>query len=247
VATAAGVLCNGLPTYASYRTLNDRCHAYFESRITEDLVIDEGALETRLAGMLAGGPLRLAFSDRLIAAGGADDLPKLANELRRLGVPFSLSVFGAGSYEPAIRIAISRDDLAGQVQLKGVLPFETGLLPYLKESVDLFVCPHRLGGPSCSYLESLSCGVPIVGYANEAWGLLLSTADVGRSAPLDDWEGLARAISILHGNREKLARLSLQAWEFAKRHTFERSFAGRIEHLRRCAELPIGETSLAAS
>src|SRR5207244_5866920 len=91
---------------------------------------------------------------------------------------------------------------------------------------------------SCTYLETLACGVPIVGYSNEAWGLLLSTADVGRAAPLDEVVGLARAVAALHAERETLARLSLQAWEFAKAHTFEKTFAARIEHLRECAGLP---------
>ena len=33
------------------------------------------------------------------------------------------------------------------------------------------------------------------------------------------------------------AKLSLKAWDFARRHTFEGTFARRIEHLRECAGL----------
>lgn len=234
---AAGVQCNGMPTFANYHTLNERCHVYFDTRVTEELFIAEQALRNRLAELMTGGPLRLAFSGRLIAMKGADHLPRLANELRKLGVPFSMSIFGAGELEPSIRAALARDDLAGLVQLKGVAQFKKELLPYLQENVDLFVCPHRQGDPSCTYLETLACGVPIAGYANEAWGLLLSTADVGRSAPLDNLKSLSRAVASLHRDRDTLARLSLQAWEFAKQHSFERTFAARIKHLRECAGL----------
>lgn len=238
IALAAGVQCNGLPTYEAYRTLNRRTHLYLDTRVTDAMLPDEHALESRLAEMMGGGPLRLAFSGRLIAMKGADHLPRLANELRSLGVPFHLAVFGNGDLEPSMRIELSRDDQAGPVQLMGVADFKTGLLPYLQESVDLFVCPHRQGDPSCTYLETLSCGVPIVGYANEAWRGLLSLADVGRAVTMNDVGLLARAVARLHGDRETLARMSLQAWEFAKSHTFEQTFAARIEHLRQCAELP---------
>lgn len=244
VALAAGVQCNGLPTYANYRSLNENCITYFDTRVTEELVISEAALETRLAHMMSGGALRLAFSGRLIAMKGADHLPRLANELRALGVPFSLAIFGSGELEPAMRIALTRDDLAGLVQLKGAADFKTELLPYLRDSVDLFVYPHRHGDPSRTYLETLACGVPIAGYANEAWGLLLSTADVGCAATLDDLPGLARAVAAMHADREALARLSLQAWEFAKRHTFEKTLAARIEHLRQCAGLPTPDAAV---
>jgi glycosyltransferase involved in cell wall biosynthesis len=244
IAQAAGVQCNGLPTYQAYRELNGRTHLYFDTRVTDAMLPDEHALETRLAAMLGGGPLRLAFSGRLIAMKGADHLPQLANELRALGVPFTLSVFGAGDLEPSIRIALSHADQAGAVQLKGTADFKTELMPYFQEAVDLFVCPHRQGDPSCTYLETLSCGVPIVGYANEAWRGLLSVADVGRSVTMNDVSLLARAIVRLHVDRETLARLSLQAWEFAKSHTFEQTFAGRIAHLRQCASLPTAATAL---
>jgi glycosyltransferase involved in cell wall biosynthesis len=237
IALAAGVQCNGLPTFANYRTLNPRCLTYFDTRVTEAMMPDEEALELRLAEMLQGGPLRLVFSGRLIAMKGADHLSELACELRRLGVPFTLAIYGSGNLEPAMRTALAEHDLAGQVHLKGVADFKTELLPRLQAAADLFVCPHRQGDPSCTYLETLACGVPIVGYANEAWGLLASTADVGLTAPLDDVAALARAVAAMHADRETLARLSLQAWEFAKEHTFERTFAARIAHLRECAEM----------
>jgi hypothetical protein len=133
------------------------------------------------------------------------------------------------------------------VQLKGVADFVSQLLPRFEREIDVLVCPHQLGDPSCAYVESLACGVPVVGYANEAWGLLSSTADVGRTAPLDDIIRLARLVAALHADRETLARLSLQAWNFGQEHTREQMLAARIEHLRQCAERPIAECGVAAA
>jgi colanic acid/amylovoran biosynthesis glycosyltransferase len=241
IALAAGVQCNGLPTYNAYRPLNAGCHLYFDTRVTDDQFITAPALENRLASLEAAKPLRLAFSGRLIAMKGADHLPRIAQEIRQLGVPFSLSIFGSGDLEPSIRRELARHGLEDLVHLKGVAKFSSELIPYLQQNVDLFVCPHRQGDPSCTYLETLACGVPIAGYANEAWSLLLSTADVGLSAKLDDPKALAQAVASLHHDRTRLATLSRQALDFALPHSFEKTFAARIDHLRQCAARPAGK------
>ena len=234
---AAGVQCNGLPTYAAYRDRNPRTLLYFDTRTTADLLPDEESLAARLAPLVGGAPLRLLFSGRLIAMKGADHLPRFAAELRRRGVPFVLTICGAGALEAAVRKEVAESDLAGKVIFKGALDFKTQLLPLVKREIDLFVCPHRQGDPSCTYLETLACGVPIVGYANEAWSGLAALGDFGSVVPLDDPAALARAVARLHDDRETLARRSLAAWQFAVDHTFEQTFLRRIEHLRQCASI----------
>lgn len=237
VRRAAGVQCNGMPTYDAYRTLNAATLLYFDTRTTAEMLPDEEQLQLRLAQMLQGAPLRLAFSGRLIAMKGADHLPLFAAELRRLGIPFTLAICGAGDLEDAMRMAFSRYELWGEVQFRGNLDFKHRLVPLLQNEIDLFVCPHVQGDPSCTYLETMACGVPIVGYANEAWHGLMQLSGGGRSAPLEDFALLAAAVARLHADREQLAKLSLKAWDFARDHTFESTFARRVEHLRECAGL----------
>jgi colanic acid/amylovoran biosynthesis glycosyltransferase len=237
IRAAAGVQCNGLPTYQAYRGLNENAMLYFDTRTTADMLPDEEQLESRLARLLQGEPLRLVFSGRLIAMKGADHLPPFAAELRRLGVPFTFSICGAGDLEDGMRTALAHYDLCSEVLFHGTLDFKTQLMPHLQQECDLFICPHRQGDPSCTYLETLACGVPIVGYANEAWTGLMEMAGCGRKVSMDDFRLLALAVARLHEDRETLAKLSLKAWDFAKQHTFEQTFARRIEHLRQCAGL----------
>jgi colanic acid/amylovoran biosynthesis glycosyltransferase len=234
---AAGVQCNGLPTFEAYQGLNPAAHLYFDTRVTLDMLPSEACLERRLSTMLAGEPLRIVFSGRLIPMKGADHLPRFAHELRRRGVPFHLTICGAGNLEESIRLQMQKLDLCGKIGLTGTLDFKTQLLERVKEETDLFVCPHRQGDPSCTYLETLACGVPIVGYDNEAWRGLEQLSQGGRTVELDDYEGLADAVMQLHHDRDELCRMSLRAWEFGKQHTFERTFEERIAHLRRCAGL----------
>jgi colanic acid/amylovoran biosynthesis glycosyltransferase len=102
----------------------------------------------------------------------------------------------------------------------------------VKREVDVFVCCHRQGDPSCTYIETMSCGVPIVGYENEALAGLLRRVPAGIVVPMDDVSALADAVARMHADRESLAAMSRRALEFAADNTFEETFRKRMEHLR---------------
>ncbi len=130
------------------------------------------------------------------------------------------------------------------VRLWGVADFRTELMPTLSREVDLMILPHPQGDPACTYMETLSAGVPIAAYANEAWlGLLghlrRSGHEVGVATPLGDPGALATAIAELHRDRRKLITMSRAARAAAGGHTFESTFARRVDHLLslcRCAD-----------
>jgi colanic acid/amylovoran biosynthesis glycosyltransferase len=82
-----------------------------------------------------------------------------------------------------------------------------------------------------AYLEMMSNGLPIVGYANEALAGILKRTSVGKAVPLYDNEGLARVIRELNDERGPLLEWSRTALGFAKEHTFDQTFRRRIEHV----------------
>lgn len=237
VRLAAGLQCNGTPTYDAYRRLNPNALLYFDTRVRAHELASSQTIGRRTEKMLAGGPLRLAFSGRLIPMKGVDHLPLVAAELKRLGVPFTLSICGDGALQDELRREFERRGLSNQVQMRGVLDFHSQLLPFIASSVDLFVCGHRQGDPSCTYLETMSCGTPIAGYDNEAFRGLVATSNVGWLSPLDQPELLARRIADLHGHRSALAQGAFDSLAFAARHTFEKTMEARVEHLLRCARI----------
>jgi len=234
VRRAAGVQCNGTPTYDAYRPLNPGCLLYFDTRVPAWMAIDDTSLDRRLNGMLTGGPLRLAFSGRLAAMKGADHLPRLAAELRDRGVPFTFDICGAGVQADEIHQSIRDLNLQSLVRMRGVLDFATELMPFVSREVDLFVCCHRQGDPSCTYLETLSCGVPIAGYNNESMAGLCTLAKVGWATPMDNIGALADCIAALHKHRQEIARQSREAAAFARRHTFEETMQRRVDHMHEC-------------
>jgi colanic acid/amylovoran biosynthesis glycosyltransferase len=228
---SAGVQCNGTPTYDVYQLICPSSLLFFDGRVERSMLISPEALEDRLQALGSGRPLRLAFSGRLIRMKGADHLPLVAQELKRRRVPFEMTICGDGVLAESMRQQIRSWGLEDCVQMRGVLDFANQLLPFVKKEVDVFVCCHRQGDPSCTYVETMACGVPIVGYANEALDGILRRTPVGSGVPIDDVSALADAIVRLNSDRESLAAMSRRALEFGSEHTFEATFRKRVEHL----------------
>jgi len=236
ISISSGVQCNGTPTYRSYRTLTPRPMLFFDSRVEETMQARPEQVEDRWSAFRRDRTLRLLFSGRLNLMKGADHLPLVAAHLRKLGLPFEMSICGDGDLAPALRAAVEGLKLTGCVTFRGVLDFKTQLVPRVTRETDLFVCCHRQGDPSCTYLETLSCGVPIAGYANEALRGLVETSGVGWLTPLDRPIALAEKIASIYSHPEELKAASLRSLAFARDHTFEKTFRRRIEHLNQVSE-----------
>ena len=102
IAASDGVQCNGTPVYEAYQGINPNPLLFFDSRVTEDMLISEGALAARLSHCLERKPLRLCFSGRLMKIKGVDHLVPLAEELRRLNVDFKLFICGDGELDESM-------------------------------------------------------------------------------------------------------------------------------------------------
>jgi colanic acid/amylovoran biosynthesis glycosyltransferase len=229
---AAGVQCNGTPTYDAYQSICANSLLFFDGRVERRMLISPDELARRLEYLKSGLPLRLAFSGRLIRMKGADHLPLVARELKRRQVPFEMTICGDGVLADAMREQTHSLGLEHCVRMRGVLDFADQLLPLVKQEVDAFVCCHRQGDPSCTYIETMSCGVPVIGYENEALAGILRRVPVGIGVPIDDVSALADALARLHTERETLPALSRRALEFAAENTFEATFHKRVEHLK---------------
>jgi hypothetical protein len=96
---------------------------------------------------------------------------------------------------------------------------------------DVFLCCHVQGDPSGMYLEMLGKGLPFVGYANEALAGILRRTNVGVAVPVRDALGAARAIARLHEERRSIAFWSRAARAFGAKHTYDRTFRRRVDHL----------------
>lgn len=225
-----GLQCNGTPAYHEYRETPNRL-LYFDTRVSKEQIIGDGELEARLETLREKKPLRLAFSGRLVAMKGADHLVQLALKLKKLNLTFHLSIYGAGDLEAEMKRYIEKNELNELVTMEGAVDFHRQLLPDLKEKIDLFVALHRQSDPSCTYLETLSCGVPIVGYRNQAFGGILDLAEIGWGIKPDDLDAVAWMLLRLDLARDEIAEKSGNAVRFGRLHDFDTTFRNRIDHL----------------
>lgn len=242
---ATGLQCSGTPTFEAYAGLNRNTMLFFDNRVRRDEVISSDALKRKLDGIQQGQHLRLVFGGRLLPMKGVLELPKVAATLSRLGVPFQLDIFGTGPLKDTLAAMIRDQGLSDRVFLRGALDFRSGWIPYLMENADLFVCCHVQGDPSSTYPEVMSCGVPIAGYANEAFQGIVRESGTGWIVPLFDGEGLAAEIARLAANRAEIASHAARARDFALSNVFEATFRNRVRHLIRSSRLPEATALLA--
>lgn len=235
---AEGLQCNGTPTYEVYRAINRDPMLFFDTRITEDMLATHEDIERRTHNRSQDMPLRLLFSGRLIKMKGADHLLEVARELKRLGIQFELYISGSGVLEEIMQRTIAEHQLGDSVKMMGVPDFKTEFFPFVKANIDLFVCCHRQGDPSCTYVETMSCGVPIIGYDNEAFLGIVEQSKTGWVVEMDRPKLMAKKIAELSCDRANLREMSLNSLTFARKHTFEKTFAARVEHLKRIAGEP---------
>jgi len=228
---ADGIQGNGVPSFKKYASDTKENLLYFDNRVKSTEIITQIELNQRLEYLQLKRPLRLAFSGRLIKIKGANDLVKVAELLERIGVEFVLSIYGTGDLTTYMKKQINEKNLTEKVILKGSVDFHSALLPALKAHTDLFICLHKQGDPSCTYLETLACGVPIVGYANEAFAGILSKNDVGWSAPINDITKIAGLIERISKQRHLISEKSLNSINIAIKNNFEITFQRRINHL----------------
>ena len=237
IAAADGVQCNGTPTFDAYRHVNRRPLLFFDTRVSQDMLATRAEIDLRLAHCLSNHPLRLLFSGRLIAMKGVDHLLLVARYLKAWGVAFELTICGEGDRAENLRSGVVAYGLSQQVSISGVLDFHRDLVPMVKHQTDVFVCCHRQGDPSCTYLETMGCGVPVAGYDNEAFTGVVASSGAGWPVAMNQPQALALKIQELDRDRSLIAIESHKSLAFAQLHTFDATFRKRIEHLQSiCAD-----------
>ncbi len=221
---------NGTPAYYEYKDIKNNL-LYFDTRVDNQHSILDTDLEKRLDYLSQCKPLRLAFSGRLIQMKGADHLITLARMLKKEDIPFHMTIYGTGELETEMKRNILQHKLEHYVCMPGAVDFYTELIPDLKQKVDLFISLHRQSDPSCTYLETLSCGLPIVGYKNKAFAGLLALADIGWGSKLNDLNEIKNIIIDLNNNRTVISEKSRRSILFSRLHDFETTYNKRVAHL----------------
>ena len=229
IAHAAEVHANGYPTFHELASLNPRRLLFFDTRARDEDVISEQDLQRRLDSR-TDHPARLIFSGRYLPIKGTLDVVRAGVELHRLGMDFRLDLYGQGPLRESMVSLVRESGVEHKVFVHGSLPYKPDLVDATKLA-DLFLCCHIQGDPSCTYLETFACGVPIVGYSNEMWSPLCDASQGGTVVPRGDHVALARAVADLLGDDTRLRQASGQARRFALAHTMDVAWSARGSRL----------------
>ena len=174
------------------------------------------------------GPLRILFIGNLIPRKGLhtllDGLFRLPQATWQLDVVGSLETDPA--YARAIRRQVSEMGFTQQVALSGSLSdFELTLR--LRRS-HLFCLPSSYEGFGIVYLEGMAAGLPAIASESGAAGEIITHGQDGFLVPPDDAVALARHVDTLIQDRERLAQMSLAAYERFRLHPTWRVSTERI-------------------
>ena len=229
--TADGLQANGFPAFSRYKSLNRNTLLYLDNRLSHQLLPSESEISTREIRINTGQTVRFLVSGRLERMKGAHDIIPFCRFLHDRKVNFSLDIFGGGSLENEIKAGIADFGLQEKVHFHGLVDFETQLVPFAKRESDIFLSLNQQADPSCTYIESMGCGLPILGYSNEMWRRLLEASNAGWIAPLGDWVALAQLADKIIGDQDDIIVKSRNAFTYASEHCFENEFNKRIEHL----------------
>jgi colanic acid/amylovoran biosynthesis glycosyltransferase len=221
--------CNGYPIYEATQNYNANRLLYLDSRMSAEMLIGKREMEVRSADRY-DRPLRLLYSGRYEPLKGAVDAVKVGMECLKRGLNIEMHCYGQGQQK------LQMQDVAteSRIHIHDAIPYPD--LVKLSRTFDVFVCCHIQSDPSCTYLESLGAGLPIVGYDNRMWRGLLKASGAGYASPMGKPAKVVDDIARLIAARE-LDEMSLRALEFAKKHTFEIEFQKRVDALNAAANL----------
>lgn len=236
VSEAAALHSNQYPAYDFFAEQARARHVFIDNPLRSGDLPSAAQRAARIERLTAGGPLRLVFSGRLDSMKNPLDLAAVARELRARDVPFEFDVFGDGPLRAELERRATADGLGSQFRVHGFVDFRSVLLPFLHDTADVYVCPHRQGDPSTTYVEMMCSGVPIVSYPNTAVRLMREHHGIVTLASAMTPAALADQVQRVHRQRAELVAASKDGFEFGSTHTVEVCYQGQVDHLLKVHE-----------
>jgi glycosyltransferase involved in cell wall biosynthesis len=177
---------------------------------------DGSAPTRRPISKVTGQPLRVLFLGTLCLRKGIQHVWQAARTLR--GGPFQFRAVG-----PARLTEQAMQQVRGDVELVGTVPRSEVGRHY--EWADVLVLPSISEGSANVCYEALAHGLPVVTTDNA--GSVVRDGVEGSIVPIRDADAIARALTALSSDRDRLAAMSEAALSRAADFTLEK-YAGRL-------------------
>lgn len=166
----------------------------------------------------AGAPLRLAFLSSWIPRKGSDVLTAAMKTVRAAGIPFELTLFGAGVPSETV---LADFDESLRPSITVVPRFKHTELPSLLEGRDMLLFPSLAEGFSRALVEAMSCGLAPIATPVGGAPAVIRSGDNGILVPTGDAAALAQAVIDLARNPERLLAIRRQAQTDAAAYSWD--------------------------
>lgn len=226
--TASVTLLHTPAAVERYRLSTRRSFAIRQPGHEAAQVIAAARLEERLASLRQDRPLKLAAACRHSDLKGLDLLVRAIALLRRRGIRTSATLYGQGPQTETLRKLAEEHGVADNVRFPGALPPGEAVYEALQKA-DLFVMPHRTTDFGRAFFDAMAAGLPVLAFRTAASAETVYDGQDGFLTPLDDIQGLAERIAILHEHRGRLAAASIGARRRALENTRTEWFRLRAE------------------
>lgn len=167
-------------------------------------------------GGASTGPLRIGYLGRLLdSAKGIFLLPKILSRLDGLRTDYRLVVVGDGPDRPRLERRLEDWTARGRATLLGQRPQSE--IPEILSRLDVLVMPSTFEGFGFSLIEGMAAGlVPVVSRIHGVTDWIVRDGVSGFVCPIGEASSFAERIHTLARDRERLARMSQEAFDDAR-------------------------------
>ncbi|GAP97888.1 glycosyltransferase [Leptolyngbya sp. NIES-2104] len=226
-------LFQGQDCYNAYApaSRNPRLIYYVHSQKSDQ--ISPERLATKLDRIRQGEPLRLCYTGRATEMKGAIDWIEVIHDLKQRGMNFTATWIGEGNLLNDMKQLAQTLGVADLIHFAGFMSDHRSTLDLMQQQ-DVFMFCHKTPESARCLIESLVCGLPLVGYESSYPKTLVAQQGGGVFVPLDDKAALADQIEALDRDRDKLTTLVRQAAETGRGFDEESVFQKLSDLIKGC-------------
>jgi len=153
---------------------------------------------------------------RLVYKNGVDTLIKAFNIVKQKYPECTLTICGTGEHQFELSKLALRLNLSESVVFVGNVDYES--LPVYYNNASVFVRPSRSEGFGNSFIEAMSCGVPIIGTKVGGIPDFLEDEVTGLFCKVDDSKDLAQKIVLLLEDKNLKSKLVKNGLQYVKKY-----------------------------
>lgn len=210
---------------------------FFDTAHSEEHLLSAAALDTRLARMRAGEPLRVIYFGRLAFNKGVDRIIEAVAMARERGVAVELTIIGEGACLGGLRRRTVELNMVGAVRFLPQIAYGPQLFARLDEA-DLMIAAPLIEDTPRAAFDGMARGLPILAFDISYFRDLAECSGAVALARWPDAADLARQIVALHQDRDRLAGMVESALAFAADNTQQLWLTRRAAWMR---EFALGE------